>query len=99
MWIRWLPVSSEEKYVLSALVQGAYLKAHRYLDGKKVHILHCDECVQAEVIADNVIDRLLERKFIRSNLKFPAATYVLTEAGSVKGSSFVQKAFSPVTSH
>lgn len=99
MLIRWLPLSSEEKRVLGALLQGAYLKAHRYLNGEKFHKLHSNEMGQEEVVRDAVVERLLQRDLIRSNMKFPAATYILTEVGRKKGLSLVSKALSPVTSH
>ena len=97
--MRWLPLSRAEKRLLSALLQGAHLKAHRSLDGEKLHKLHIDEHGQTEIIADALVERLLEREFICSNMKFPVASYVLTEAGRLKGSSLGQNAFSPVTSH
>lgn len=96
--IRWLPLSNDEKRVLAALLQGAYLKAHRSLDGEKVHKLHYSENGQIEIIADAIVERLLKRNYLCSNMKFPAATYVLTEVGKAKGLAFVKNAFSPVTS-
>lgn len=99
MLIRWLPMSMEEKRLLSALVQGAQLKAHRYLDGKKVHRLHWSDTEKTETVADSVVERLLQREFVSSNMKFPAATYMLTETGRKKGSSLVTWALSPVTTH
>jgi len=66
--------------VLTALANGATLKAHRTLDGSKVHKLHP---LQGEVILiPATVVRLLEQHgWVRSNMKFPAATYLLTEKG------------------
>lgn len=78
---RWLPLSKAEKKLLDALSQGAQLKAHRYLDGHKLHKLYNVETAAEEIVEDQVVDRLLQRGLIYSNMKFPAATYVLTKAG------------------
>lgn len=81
---RWLPLSKAEKHLLIALSQGAQLKAHRYLDGHKVHKLYDVESAAEEVVEDQVVDGLLQRGLIYSNMKFPAATYLLTEAGRTR---------------
>ncbi len=83
----WLPLSNEQKRVLRAIVGGAYLKAHRHLDGYKVHKLHFGQSDSAQnvdehVVADGVVDGLRRRGLIDSNLKFPAATYMLTDHGA-----------------
>ncbi|MFN8446870.1 MAG: hypothetical protein U0175_39115 [Caldilineaceae bacterium] len=74
-------MSREAKRVLAALLQGAVLKAHRDLDGVKAHKLHFSETAQEAVIEDQVINSLWQRGLISSNMKFPVATYMLTEAG------------------
>ena len=103
MLTRWVPLSKAEKRVLRALLQGAQLKAHRYLDGSKVHKLHLGETepleTPIETIGDGVITRLTQRGLICSNLKFPTATYVLTKMGKAKGLALVDWGFAPVTSH
>ena len=81
MFDRWWPLSRKAERVLAALSQGATLKAHRDLDGVKVYKLHFSETAQENVIEDRVIDRLWQRGLISSNMKFPVATYMLTEAG------------------
>ncbi|MBX3015477.1 MAG: hypothetical protein KF832_28410 [Caldilineaceae bacterium] len=70
----------EAGQILQAVQQGASLKAHRTLDGQKTHKVHLADGTVWVVSAQAV--RLLEdRGWLRSNMKFPAATYLLTEAG------------------
>ncbi len=67
--------------LLAALATGAILKAHRTLEGIKRHQLHALSGDTIEVTAATV--RTLERRgLIASNLKFPAATYLLTAQGA-----------------
>jgi hypothetical protein len=73
-------LSISQKLVLHGLLEGATLKAHRYLDGTKVHTLHfLDGSV--ETLRRSTVESLKEAGFIASNKKFPAATYLLTERG------------------
>ena len=75
-----IKLSRPQERVLCALLQGATLKAHRYLDGRKVcklHPLHGP----AETIPRAVVDALKRQGLIHSNQKFPAAAYLLTEKG------------------
>jgi len=60
--------------------RGATLKAHRTLDGAKIHKLHFRTGV-AEQVSITAVRRLERRGWLRSNLKFPVATYLLTEEG------------------
>ncbi|MEZ4616501.1 MAG: hypothetical protein R2867_13505 [Caldilineaceae bacterium] len=70
-----------ERALLAALMAGAVLKAHRTLDGAKIHKLHDPN--QPPLVIDARLVRQLERKaLIQSNMKFPASTYLLTEQGS-----------------
>lgn len=66
--------------VLNAIANGATLKAHRALDGSKIHKLHP---LQGDtVMIPRTVVRMLEQQgWVRSNMKFPAATYLLTEKG------------------
>jgi hypothetical protein len=60
--------------------QGATLKVHRTLDGNKIHKLHLVE--GTAVAVPHVVVRALEKGgWVQSNLKFPVATYLLTEKG------------------
>ena len=70
----------EERMLLVDLITGAVLKAHRDLDGTKIHKLH--RSGQAPTVIDEqTVRRLEEKKLIQSNMKFPAATYLLTIHG------------------
>ena len=56
------------------------LKVHRTLDGEKVHRLHPLDG-EPETVERHVVESLIALDLIQSNLKFPAATYVLTDKG------------------
>ena len=62
------------------MADGATLKAHRTLDGSKVHKLHPLEG-DAVTVSSTVVRTLEKCGWVRSNMKFPAATYLLTEKG------------------
>jgi hypothetical protein len=74
-----MPGSAELK-ILRAMAAGWTLKDHRDLEGNKRFALHplvgVDEPVDRDAVA-----ALVERGFIGSNQKFPAATYWLTPLG------------------
>jgi hypothetical protein len=70
----------EPARILRAMAAGATLKAHRTVDGDKTHQLHpLNGPAQTVPRAD--VDFLKDHGLIRSNMKFPAATYLLTERG------------------
>ena len=62
------------------MADGATLKVHRTLDGRKIHKLH--PLHGDTVVVSSITVRMLEnRGWVRSNMKFPAATYLLTKEG------------------
>lgn len=73
-------LNSPQKALLLAIADGATLKAHRDLEGRKVHRLHALDGTAVSVESATV-DLLKRRRLIDSNKKFPAATYLLTEKG------------------
>jgi hypothetical protein len=75
-----IKLSKTQHQVLRALSSGATLKSHRYLDGRKVYLLHPLEG-PAETVRSATIEKLKAQGLIDSNKKFPAATYLLTEQG------------------
>ena len=77
---RQLSLSDAHRRLLRAIEQGAALKSHRYLDGEKVYRLHSLSGAPVEVSA-TLVDDLKQRQLIKSNMKFPVATYTLTEKG------------------
>lgn len=76
-------LTPHQRHILQAMRNGATLKIHRTLDGEKVHRLHPLDGEPATVERD-VVESLVALDLIQSNLKFPAATYVLTESGVVE---------------
>jgi hypothetical protein len=75
-----MKLSNVHEYILHALIDGATLKAHRYLDGAKLYKLHPLDG-PAEPVERETVDHLKQQGLIKSNMKFPAATYLLTEKG------------------
>ena len=85
-----------EKQVLAALVCGSRLRSHRYLDGVKCYRLHRLEDDAGEEVPAAVVDRLRQRGLIAGNMKFPAATYLLTEKGETVAASLVADPLHPL---
>src|SRR5262245_45186380 len=74
-------LGSEEKEVLRALVSGYELKSHRTLDGHKGYTLHDTATEATRPVDPATMDRLRQLSLIAGNMKFPAATYLLTSEG------------------
>jgi N-dimethylarginine dimethylaminohydrolase len=74
-------LSEEQRRILQAMRDGAMLKAHRTVDGEKVHRLHPLEGLP-EAVDSRDVESLKRRGLIVSNMKFPAAMYLLTEAAT-----------------
>ena len=77
-------LSTEQRRILAALQGGCYLKIHRTLDGAKVYRLHCpgDGETGGEELPASAVDALERHGYLQSNMKFPAATLLLTERGA-----------------
>ena len=90
-WFRRNRLTDPQKTVLRALLEGWTLKSHRTLDGQKVYRLHAlsEEVIE---VADTTVDGLVAAKLIQSNLKFPAATYLLTDKGHLCATRFRESA-------
>jgi hypothetical protein len=73
-------LTKEQRRILEAVAAGLFLKAHRYLDGRKVYRLHPLEG-EAEEVLERDVQQLVDQGLIDSNKKFPAATFWLTEKG------------------
>ncbi len=69
-----------QRHILRAIRDGATLKVHRTLDGEKTHRLY-PLAGEPETVERGLVESLVTLGLIQSNLKFPAATYVLTNAG------------------
>ena len=73
-----MTVSAEQRRILSLIAAGWTLKAHRYLDGRKVYQLHVlDGATQPVRVA--TVEALVSAGLLDSNKKFPAATFWLTD--------------------
>lgn len=75
-----MKLSNVHGHILQALIDGATLKAHRYLDGAKLYKLHPLDG-PPEPVERETMDYLKQQGYIKSNMKFPAAAYLLTDKG------------------
>ena len=73
-----MPLTPAQRNLLRAMLDGASLKAHRDLDGAKTHLLHLLAGDPLPIAAE-LVESLRSLGLIQSNLKFPAATYVLID--------------------
>jgi hypothetical protein len=92
MWL-----SSEHRSVLQSLASGSTLKAHRTLDGAKVYKLHPLTDDPPTLIADPVVEYLRKHRLIDSNMKFPAAVYLLTDKGAALAVTLLATTTLPIT--
>lgn len=60
------------------MLDGATLKVHRDLEGRKTHLLH-PLSGEPSPVPPELVESLRKIGLIQSNMKFPAATYVLTD--------------------
>jgi hypothetical protein len=86
----------QEKEVLAALVSGYHLKSHRFLDGQKLYTLHDSAGDATRPVLAATIDRLRDGGLIVSNMKFPAATYMLTVEGERVAASLTTSPLRPL---
>jgi hypothetical protein len=76
-----MKLSAEAENVVARLAAGWALKSHRYLDGRKEYRLHPLDDGAPQGVALQTVRQLQRRRLIHSNMKFPAASYLLTERG------------------
>lgn len=74
-------LTPEQSRVLVALLHGSSLKVHRTPDGDKVYRLAAPDNACSEEIPGSVAAALEQQGLVASNMKFPAATFLLTEKG------------------
>jgi hypothetical protein len=91
-----MKLSPVHEDLLRALVAGGALKAHRYLDGRKIYRLH-SLAGPPQQVERRTVEFLKEQQLIESNKKFPAATYLLTEKGLKLAISLTNSATLPVS--
>jgi hypothetical protein len=86
----------QEKEILAALVSGYQLKSHRYLDGQKEYRLHDTATDATQPVHVATVDRLRDLGLIVGNMKFPAATYMLTTEGERVAASLTTSPLHPL---
>jgi hypothetical protein len=75
-------LTPEQQQIVTAMLAGSHLKVHRTMDGDKVYLLHASENErQSRQLEPKAVDGLERQGLLVSNMKFPAATFLLTEAG------------------
>ena len=84
--------SPKQRALLTALLDGYSLKVHRTVDGEKIFRLHAPDGASAETVVEYVVTGLAKQGLIESNMKFPAATYLLTDRGAQLAASYSQAA-------
>lgn len=87
---------AEEHALLTALIAGAVLKAHRTINGTKTHKVH-RAGQPPQLVNEQVVRRLESQHLIQSNMKFPAATYLLTEEGAALARQLASVQEAPLT--
>ena len=88
-------LTGAQRALLGALQQGDRLKVHRTLDGGKCYQLHrLDNSGSAEVDGA-LVDGLVRAGLIESNLKFPAAAFLLTDKGVATAAGITGSAQAP----
>jgi hypothetical protein len=73
-----MALTTAQRDLLKAMLDGATLKVHRDLDGQKAHRLHPLNG-EPQPVSPPLVESLRDLGLIQSNLKFPAATYILTD--------------------
>lgn len=76
-----MAVTRRQVALLAAMQAGDVLKVHRTLDGAKEYRLHPLSGAPAHPVNRTDVEALLAARLIASNMKFPSATFLLTEAG------------------
>lgn len=76
-----MALTHRQRQLLAALQAGDVLKVHRTLDGAKQHRLHPLDGSPTRTVAAADVEALLSAGLIASNMKFPAATFLLTPEG------------------
>lgn len=76
-----MPLTTAAQDVVRRLAEGWTLKAHRHLDGRKEYLIHPLAAGSPQAVSVETVRQLQRRRLISSNMKFPAAAYLLTERG------------------
>ena len=84
-------LTAVQRRLLLALQAGSSLKVERTLDGEKVYRLYTPDATHSESLPAPLVQNLTRTGLIESNMKFPAATFLLTDKGA--------SAFAPFIAH
>ncbi len=76
-----MQLSAAHTQIIGELARGSRLQDHRNLDGDKVYQLHPLGAALSVVIDAALMADLQRHHLLASNMKFPAATYLLTDKG------------------
>ena len=90
-------LTSEQQQILAALAHGAVLKVHRSLDGDKLHRLHPLDDSPVQPVRAQAVASLLRLGLLESNMKFPAATFLLTDKGVAQTRQLAMDMMEPVS--
>ena len=74
-------LSAQQRQLLAAIAAGDSLKVHRTVDGEKVYRLRPLDGSPEQEIAPKDAEALLRQGLVESNMKFPAATFLITPKG------------------
>ena len=91
-------VSAESQKLLLSLAAGATLKSHRDIEGRKSYKLHPLRGA-ATSVRYRVVQKLRHKRLLETNQKFPAATFLLTEKGSLIAGRLSRRQVTPLTAH
>lgn len=95
MWRPLSRLSNQEKTILVQMIVGWSLKSHRDIEGNKQFILHSLAGEKRDVDGETV-HKLRRKRFIETNHKFPAATFLLTEKGRKAAGKLTESPSTPV---
>lgn len=88
--------SAPQRALLIALQAGDRLQVQRTLDGAKVYRLHAHDGADAHEVAGAIVDGLVRAGLLESNMKFPVATFLLTDKGRAAVKTITGSAQAPI---
>ena len=89
-------LNGEQRAILVALQAGDRLKVHRTIDGEKRYLLHRLDESGADAVDAAVVASLERSGLIESNMKFPAAMFLLTDKGVAAAAHITGSAQTPM---
>ena len=88
--------SPAQRQLLIAMQAGGRLRMERTLDGAKAYRIYAPDNPEGEAILAALVQRLERAGLIESNMKFPAATFMLTDEGVRLASQLTGSTVEPV---